>query len=67
VKLGKNASDRCEMLSVAYGGEDVNESSVLDGINGSKRVARTWKMMKVGRQSPHGTDENVKKVRNLVR
>jgi hypothetical protein len=35
VKLGKNASDTFEMLSVAYGGEAVKKSSTLSSINGS--------------------------------
>jgi hypothetical protein len=34
------------MLSKVCGGEDVNKSSVLSGINGSKRVMRMWRMMK---------------------
>jgi hypothetical protein len=29
VKLGKNASDTCAMLSEAYGGETVKKSSVF--------------------------------------
>jgi len=44
VKLGKNASDTCAVLFEAYGGEAVNKSQVFSsGINGSKRVTRTWK------------------------
>jgi hypothetical protein len=46
VKLGTNASDTCEMLFEAYGGEYMKRSNVFGGINGSKRVVRTWKMMK---------------------
>jgi hypothetical protein len=33
------------MICEAYGGEVMKESSVLSGINGTKRVVRTWKMM----------------------
>jgi hypothetical protein len=47
VKLGRNASDTCGMLSEACGGEALKKSQVfLSGINGSKRVRRTWKIMK---------------------
>jgi hypothetical protein len=30
VKLGKNASDTCALLSEAYGVEDVKKSSILE-------------------------------------
>jgi arginyl-tRNA--protein-N-Asp/Glu arginylyltransferase len=51
------------MPSESYGGE-VMRKVFLNGINGSKRVAKTWKMMKqVGSQR---SDENVEKVWNLV-
>jgi hypothetical protein len=32
VKLGKNASDTCEMLSNAYGGEAMKKSHVFEGV-----------------------------------
>jgi hypothetical protein len=44
VKLGKNASSICTVLSKAYGGETMKSQVFLNGINGSKRVARTWMM-----------------------
>jgi hypothetical protein len=40
VKLGEDASDTCAMLSEAYGGEAMKNSSVLSDINGSKTVAK---------------------------
>jgi len=39
VKLENNAHDTCAVLSEAYGGEAMKKSSVLSGINGSKRIA----------------------------
>jgi hypothetical protein len=36
VKLGKNASDTCVVLSEAYGGEAVKSQVFLSGINLSK-------------------------------
>jgi hypothetical protein len=38
VKLGKNASDTCAVLSSTSGGEAMKKSSVLSGINASKRA-----------------------------
>jgi hypothetical protein len=47
VKLGKNADDTCALLSEAYGAEAMKKCEVFfSGIHDSKRVARTWKMMK---------------------
>jgi len=46
VKLGKNASDTCVVLSEAYGGEALKSQVFLSGINSAKRVSRMWKMMK---------------------
>jgi hypothetical protein len=46
VKVVNNASDTCAVLSEAYGGEAMRKASVMSGINCTKRVARTWKMMK---------------------
>jgi hypothetical protein len=46
VKLGKNASDTCVMLSKAYGEDSMKKSSVSECINSSKRAMRTWKMIK---------------------
>jgi hypothetical protein len=43
VKLEKNTSDTCALLSKAYGGEAMKKSS---GINSLKTILRTWKMMK---------------------
>jgi hypothetical protein len=34
------------MLSKAYGGQTVKGQVFQSGINGSKRVARIWKMIK---------------------
>jgi hypothetical protein len=34
------------MLSEAYGGQDMKRSSISEWHDGSKRVARTWKMTK---------------------
>jgi hypothetical protein len=67
VKLGKNASDTCAVLSVAYVGEAMNKSS----------VSECHKCLKEGRENveddegngcprSHRTDENIEKVRNLV-
>jgi len=39
VKLGKNASDICAMLSETYVGEAMKKSSVFEWHDGSKRVA----------------------------
>jgi hypothetical protein len=49
-------------------GEEILKSQVfLSDINGSKRVARTWNMMKeVVVTRSHRADENVEKVRSLV-
>jgi hypothetical protein len=44
VKLQKNESDTCAILSEAYGGEAMKSQVFLSGINGSKRVA-TMKTM----------------------
>jgi hypothetical protein len=38
VKLGKNASDTCAMLSKAYGGQATKKSSVSEWYNGSKET-----------------------------
>jgi len=46
VKLGKNASDTCAMLSKAYGGEAVKCQVFLSGINGSKRARMSKSQMK---------------------
>jgi hypothetical protein len=47
VKFGKDASDTCAMLSEASKGKNYEKVEVfLSGINYSKRVARTWMMMK---------------------
>jgi hypothetical protein len=47
-KLGKNASDVGAVFSDAYGGRiSYEESQVfVNGINGSKTFARTWKVVK---------------------
>jgi hypothetical protein len=39
VKLGKNASDTCAMLSEAYGGEAMKKSSAFDC---HKRFKENW-------------------------
>jgi hypothetical protein len=46
MKLGRNASDSCTVLSEAYGGEDMKSQVFVSAINSSKRFARTCKMMK---------------------
>jgi hypothetical protein len=66
VKLGKNASDTCAMLSKDYRGEIMKKSSVLNGVNGLKRVTRTWKMKKSGDRRSHRINENVEKVWNIM-
>jgi hypothetical protein len=67
VKLGKNASDTCAVLSKAFGGEAMKKSSVFECHkrfkNGRKHVEDDERC---GRPRSHRTDENVKKVRNLV-
>jgi hypothetical protein len=45
VKIKKNASDTCKMLSEACGGEAIKSQVFMSGINGSKRVRRTWEML----------------------
>jgi hypothetical protein len=45
-ELGKNASDTCAMLSESCGREAVKIQKPLNGINGSKIVARMWKVLK---------------------
>jgi hypothetical protein len=67
VKLGKNASDTCAMLSEAYEGEIMKKSSVSvwhkwfkedrDDVEGDERGCRP---------ESHRTNENVEKVRNQV-
>jgi ribosomal protein S13 len=53
------------LTSEAYGVEAMKMSSVSNAMNGSKRVARTGKIMKdVVVQDL--TEENIEKVRNLV-
>jgi len=47
VKLGKNESDTCTLLSEAYEEKVWMYASVLSSMNGSKRVIRTWKMKEV--------------------
>jgi hypothetical protein len=67
VKLGKNASDTCAMLSEAYGGQAIKMSSVSCHINGSTGFAKTWKMIeRSDRPRSRRTDGNAEKVRNLV-
>jgi predicted peroxiredoxin len=47
VKSRSNASDTYTVLSEAYGGESLKRNLVFfNGMNGSKRVARTWKVRK---------------------
>jgi hypothetical protein len=46
IKLLKNASDTCTLLSKAYGGEDMKKSSVFDWHKRFKVVAKSWKVMK---------------------
>jgi hypothetical protein len=41
----KNTSNTCAVFSEAYGGEAMKSNAFLSGINGSKRVTRTWNMM----------------------
>jgi hypothetical protein len=41
----KNANDICAMLYETYGGESAKSQVFCYGINGSKRVARTWKIV----------------------
>jgi hypothetical protein len=47
VKLGRNASDTCAVLSETSGGETINKSSVfLSGINCSKKARMSKSQMK---------------------
>jgi hypothetical protein len=51
VKLGKNASDICAVLSDAYGGEAMKKSNVFEwhkqsGGGGSSKIAEPTKMLK---------------------
>jgi hypothetical protein len=46
VKLGRNASCTCAMLSDVYGGEAMKRSSAFNGINSLNTVVSTWKMTK---------------------
>jgi hypothetical protein len=45
-KSVNNASNTCAMLSEDYRRETVRKLCVLKAINGSKRVVKTWKVMK---------------------
>jgi hypothetical protein len=67
VKLGKNASDTCAMLSKAYEGEVMITSSVLEWY---KQFKEGHENLKNEERSDHPrfhkTDENVAKVQNLV-
>jgi hypothetical protein len=66
-KLGKNATDSCGLLSDAGGEEAMENSSVFNDMNGSKWVARTWKIIKdVSVQDITELTKILKKVRNLV-
>jgi hypothetical protein len=47
LKLRRNANDTCTVLSETYGGEAVERSHVFfSGVNGSKRVASMWEVVK---------------------
>jgi hypothetical protein len=62
VKLGKNASDICAMLSDAYGGEAMKKYSVFEWHKLFKEVHE--KVEDEGRSRrprTHRTDENVEK------
>jgi hypothetical protein len=47
VKLGKNASDTCAVLSKAMGGEAMKSQVFLNGINDSKRGRMLKPQMKM--------------------
>jgi hypothetical protein len=59
VELGNDANDTCAMLSEACRG---SYEKFKSGINSSKWVAKTWKLMK--EVVIH--DENVEKVQNML-
>jgi hypothetical protein len=67
MKLGKNASDICAMLSEACGGEAMKNSSIFEWHKGFKEGCEN---MKDGERSScprsHRTNKNVEKVWNLV-
>jgi len=62
VKLEKNASDTCAMLSEAYGGEDKKKSSVFfeshKRFNEGRENVENNKI--IGRPTSHRTDEILK-------
>jgi len=67
VKLGKNASYTCTLLSEAYGGEAMKKSSVSERF---KRFKGSCENVEDDERNchprSHRIDENVEKVRNLV-
>jgi len=67
MKLRKNASDTCAVLSEAYGGEAKKKSSVFDW---HKWLKEGHKNVEDDERSSHPrshrTDENVQTMRNLV-
>jgi hypothetical protein len=66
VKLGKNASDICAMLSEAYGGETVKKSTGFEWHKLFKEGLENVEDDEGSRPRSHRTDEIVEKVWNLV-
>jgi hypothetical protein len=67
VKLGKNASDTCELFSEAYGGKAVRKSSVSEWHKLFKQDRENMDDdERSGRPRFHRTDEKVEKGRDLV-
>jgi hypothetical protein len=67
MKLGKNASDTCAVLSGSYGGEAMKKSSVSEWQRRFKEGHKNVEDDEISDpQISHKTNETVEKVRNLV-
>jgi hypothetical protein len=67
VKLGKNASDGCAVLSEAYGGEAMKKSSVFEWHTQFKQGHENLEDKRCGHPRSHRSHGNAEKVQNMVR
>jgi hypothetical protein len=67
-KLRKSAIETLRMLTATYGAENMKDASVFEWHKGFKKGREDVKDdERTGRPKTHRTDENVEKVRKLVR
>jgi uncharacterized metal-binding protein len=66
VKLGKNASDTCAVLSETYGGKAMKKSGVSEWYKRLKEGRKNVEDDERSRPRSLRTDGNVEKVRNLT-